>query len=626
MNGRSRIPSISIFDTIVKNPPEKYHAVPYDAVSYTWGDSQDEERILIRYRNPQDNNRSRPFIVRKNCADVLRQLSRFATSQFYWIDAICINQADEKEREEQVILMSDIFGRARCVLACVGMHQDDSDFLAHMLDGFDGFLAARQASIRALTVRATQSGKIPWITASIPENSSEATCAQHCFEWVKKLDTPTTERFFKALDQFAKRPYFWRIWILQELCLADQVRFFCGDSELKLSTLLFWWRDAKAMTLNHRDRGAQQPNGTSMMTRLIFNRLGPEYLGMALWRNRHYFYEHGGSGLGSSFEDMLYERQTPRRPGQDYNRRLMAIPDILKMCEYRQCQDPRDCVFGTLALGNWRSSIYLCKGGFHVHVGETIRPDYKTPAFSLALSLLPGFHDTPQLNRLVMGMLGLSYTDRRVQEGLKDRYRRSLNLNDMPVMPPRRINNDAQRLVHMVEGGIQLCPGCSWSTIRRTTELHEYTQVLDAKGRCCAITSAPIKPGDWLIPTNYGRGFVLRRWGTLYAVVGKAYCPPDLWPEDLELTAFMMWYDPEDLLVHVVGGLRGLESDDIDPPSKEMIDHLQIGLCADENTSFGQLPSRQRRWSASDFAYDTLGTCETIVRDCYEDNDYYWFC
>ena len=54
----------------------------------------------------------------------------------------------------------------------------------------------------------------------------------------------------------------------------------------------------------------------------------------------------------------------------------------------------------------------------------------------------------------------------------------------------------------------------------------------------------------------------------------------------------MMWYNPEDLLIHLVGGLRGLESDDIDPPSKEMLDHLQVGFCITESSSFAQLPIR----------------------------------
>lgn len=634
-NGLSQMPSISVFNTRIMAPfgetsetgQDPGHPIPrYDAISYTWGDPGDEECIMMRYLNAQDNNTPQPLSVRKNCADVLRQLAYFATSRFYWIDAICINQADEQEREQQVLPMSNIFGMAQCVLACVGMHQDDSEFLAQTLDSFDQYLGSHHTSIDVLTTRATENGKVSWITTSNPENSTEATCAQHCLEWVKRLDSRTTKRFFETLDQFGRRSYFWRIWILQELCLADRIRLLCGRSELRLSTLLFWWRDARAMIVNYRNRVDPQPNRTSTMARLFLNRLGAEYLGTALWRNRHYFHEHGGSGLGSAFEVMLYGRQSRRRGGQSLNRCLMAIPDILAMCEYRQCQDPRDCVFGTMALGNLRPSISLCKSGNHVHVGDVIQPNYSIEAFSLALALLPGFHDTPQINRLVMGMLGIEYTHHTVQKGLKERHQGLVYISKLATMPPHRICGDAQQLVHMVEGGIQLLLDSKGSYVSRIAGNYTYVQLFDARGRCYAVTTVSIEPGDWLVPTHYGRGFVLRRCGTLYSIIGKAYCPPDLRPDELEMTAFMMWYNPKDLLVHLVGGLRGLESDDIDPPSKEMLDHLQVGFCITESSSFAQLPIRKRQWPASEFSYDPSGTCEAIVRDCYEDNDHYWFC
>lgn len=135
-DGLSRMPSISIFDTRINGPfgetsnEGRRDVPPYDAISYTWGEIGDEEFIMMRYRNAKENKTPGFLRVRKNCADVLRQLAYFTTSKFYWVDAICINQADEQEREQQVPLMSNIFGMAQCVLACVGMHQDDSEFLA----------------------------------------------------------------------------------------------------------------------------------------------------------------------------------------------------------------------------------------------------------------------------------------------------------------------------------------------------------------------------------------------------------------------------------------------------------------------------------------------------------------
>ncbi|KAF2024498.1 heterokaryon incompatibility, partial [Setomelanomma holmii] len=87
----------------------------YHAVSYTWGDASEQELITILSGTEQ-----RGMIIRKNCADVLRQLAYFKTSKYYWIDAICINQSDNPEKEVQVASMGQIFSRADRVLACLG--------------------------------------------------------------------------------------------------------------------------------------------------------------------------------------------------------------------------------------------------------------------------------------------------------------------------------------------------------------------------------------------------------------------------------------------------------------------------------------------------------------------------
>ncbi|UPX20256.1 uncharacterized protein EKO05_0010495 [Ascochyta rabiei] len=620
-SGPSLIPVITISETTIRDAPPASHAPPYDAISYTWGDAIAEDCIYIRHCDALDMQKFETLIVRRNCADVLRQLAQFASSRYYWIDAICINQEDEDERAQQVALMGNVFGRAQCVLACVGAHRDDSAFLAHTLDRFDEFMAAGQVSSSVWTMRTNRSGNTPWRSRSDFGTSQEARCVIRYFAWVRQASDLAFERFFRALDRFARRVYFWRIWILQELCLANKIRIFCGDNELRLSSLLFWWRDAKSMAM-HQIQYQDADSGYPVHAfHTILEKLGPSYLQEALWKDPHYFQEHGGSGLGTAFEDMLYERQATRSGSQPFNRHLMAIPDVLRMCEYRQCQDPRDCIYGTLALCNWRTGVSLCRGGHHVNNGSIIQPDYKMSAFDLAKSLMPGLHDVPQLNRLVMGMLGLSHLDPEVQKGLELRCRRFPDLMSLETMPYRRISNGTQSCVHIVEGGFQLTPDSPWSLLQEKVGLMAYTKVLGPDDRCCAITSVSVKTGDWLIPTHYGRGFVLRQWGHRYTIIAKAYCPPELMSDELVLTAFMMWYDVDDLLIHLVGGLRGLAADEIDPPSRELIEHLNIGFCATENSSFGQMPSRRRILMAYEYDFDTLGVCETIVRDCYEDND-----
>lgn len=85
---------------------------PYIALSYMWGTDTTEQRIRLQ---------GHPFLVRKNLADFLQQISTEEPSdKFYWIDAICINQDNLAERGHQVSLMGLIYSKASSVLVWLG--------------------------------------------------------------------------------------------------------------------------------------------------------------------------------------------------------------------------------------------------------------------------------------------------------------------------------------------------------------------------------------------------------------------------------------------------------------------------------------------------------------------------
>jgi len=44
-----------------------------------------------------------------------------------WVDAICINQVDQKEKEDQIPLMAEIYAKARRVVVWLGEAGGDSD-------------------------------------------------------------------------------------------------------------------------------------------------------------------------------------------------------------------------------------------------------------------------------------------------------------------------------------------------------------------------------------------------------------------------------------------------------------------------------------------------------------------
>lgn len=83
----------------------------YKALSYTWGSELVTKKIMI---NGKD------FEVRCNLWDALVQLRSRTEERSLWIDAVCINQADILERNQQVRFMPHIYSRAQMVLIWLG--------------------------------------------------------------------------------------------------------------------------------------------------------------------------------------------------------------------------------------------------------------------------------------------------------------------------------------------------------------------------------------------------------------------------------------------------------------------------------------------------------------------------
>ncbi|KAK4206900.1 heterokaryon incompatibility, partial [Rhypophila decipiens] len=64
------------------------------------------------------------FMVRTNLISALKTLffgnRKFRREEYFWIDAICIDQENIAEKEDQVKLMGKIYGRADQVWAWLG--------------------------------------------------------------------------------------------------------------------------------------------------------------------------------------------------------------------------------------------------------------------------------------------------------------------------------------------------------------------------------------------------------------------------------------------------------------------------------------------------------------------------
>ncbi|KAF2103728.1 heterokaryon incompatibility, partial [Rhizodiscina lignyota] len=86
----------------------------FEALSYTWGNQTSTQQIIMN---------GKIWNVSENLENALRALllrPETRNGMHYWIDALCINQADEDERNHQVKRMQTIYSDARAVVVWVG--------------------------------------------------------------------------------------------------------------------------------------------------------------------------------------------------------------------------------------------------------------------------------------------------------------------------------------------------------------------------------------------------------------------------------------------------------------------------------------------------------------------------
>jgi hypothetical protein len=161
----------------------------YEALSYVWGDMSVQRKIIFDGMH---------FPITENLAIALHHLRLPDKPRRVWVDALCINQSNTKERNEQVILMGEIYTKANPVLIWLGEASEGSD---------EAF-----ASMSTITEGNDVSEEI-------------------------------SKKMFAFYMGLVEREWFTRLWTVQELALASQDPLVgCGFTWITWSTLLGAWQ------------------------------------------------------------------------------------------------------------------------------------------------------------------------------------------------------------------------------------------------------------------------------------------------------------------------------------------------------------------------------------------------
>lgn len=107
----------------------------YEALSYAWGAEDSEQFLYVD---------SRPLKIRCNLRDALRRLRFNDRPRTLWVDAICINQKDDREKTVQVREMGRIYRSAYQVIVWLGEDSECKDGRAYMGAVRDAMVLAKE--------------------------------------------------------------------------------------------------------------------------------------------------------------------------------------------------------------------------------------------------------------------------------------------------------------------------------------------------------------------------------------------------------------------------------------------------------------------------------------------------
>ena len=98
-------------------------APPFYTASYTWGSKSFSDTVITL------DDGTLPIL--HSLEPFLRMVSRhemFTDKDWWWVDSLCINLKDGRERESQVSIMADIYRRAKKAVVWLGeKKEEDSD-------------------------------------------------------------------------------------------------------------------------------------------------------------------------------------------------------------------------------------------------------------------------------------------------------------------------------------------------------------------------------------------------------------------------------------------------------------------------------------------------------------------
>lgn len=231
----------------------------YEAISYAWGSADLTHHLTIsgRYRLP----------ITTSLFQALRQFRREGNTRRLWADAVCINQKDDSEKAVQVAFMGPIYSSARRTLVWLG-ESSELDFATFSMVG--------------IAVKEDREGRLQK-HGDLSAAAMAGKLADRLLPHTSGLTVPPRGEMellvqaVKGLQRLFDRPWWTRLWVLQETFLAVDISFHsgdhtCGADDLLLTTNWVWEQESRESSIIDNIPALTVKRMVSLLEQIAFSR------------------------------------------------------------------------------------------------------------------------------------------------------------------------------------------------------------------------------------------------------------------------------------------------------------------------------------------------------------------
>lgn len=329
------ITSVDPFLTVKLHTVSLQDRPSFSALSYVWGSQDKPERITV-------NQTSVP--VTRNLEAALHDVhyqwlqdasSRAVSTRRLWVDAICINQDDDEEKYHQIPFMTGIYSGAEQVFSWLGRDPEPES---------PGSLEKAFNVLRSISQELTM---LPHQKNAIVTEDGEC---EHEFRWMRKnsdimdcYELSSGISPWNSLSVLMVQPYWTRVWIFQEMFLAQNVLIFIiGRRSLSYEMMRRAWDWLKFVVASPENR---PPFMSGVLWVALKLSVDTEFRPFRKIDDVQKVHLH----MTQLSRDLKNERQL-RSLQIEYHSILLST----LMADGFQATDPRDYVYGLLGISELR--------------------------------------------------------------------------------------------------------------------------------------------------------------------------------------------------------------------------------------------------------------------------------